>query len=430
MNPSTNVKNELDPLFQVWGDNSSPFPQHRNRMLTDRGIIELLKSPFMKLCPPLSQDELYTRIQPTSIDIRIKNLELLEPLSHQANYPLNIQGKLTIPPNYKAEFSLQDLITTPLITSNTANHRWGGDPRSIMHLETIARSRVYRGGLFTSFGTPYFIAEGMCTQLTNLSPNSVQFEPGESIGQVFLKPQIFFDHYMQVMDPGERPINTSEGDFIRSLDMGVEIRTEATLRHLAKEGYFSLPNKKDLDFEVKKGFIVLHAKSTAKRMRKLDFPLEFKRRKEYEKRGSLYEEIDISNGYTVKEGDMIIVESQESLDLSPNIGMMLHESIQGTMGNINPAHNDAMVQLLKKSPQLGVSYLMSLFASNLSWADPGYHGIMTSSPKLPGVTIKPGDPIGLLRVFYYPNGVETPYGDEKRNSQYQGQKTFQVGARE
>ena len=398
MTPSTNVKNELNPLFEMGYPNSS-FSHYRTRMLTDRGIIKLLQSPFIKLNPPILNDELYTRVQPTSIDLRVSHIESIEDIFKcSIDWPSKSKP-IIIPPDNIAELSLQDNIASLVIESMTTNHSHGTLPYHCIHFKTVARSSMVRNGPFDSLGTLILSTDGnsLCLTIKNISPNSIKFEPGERIGQVFIEPQIFFDHYLQSWDIGGKPINTPEGDFIRSLDMGVEIRTEETLRYLAKEGYFSLLNKTNSDFEIKEGAIVLHASSKAKRMRKLDFTLEFKNRKEYEESGILYEDIDISNGYTIQKREMIVIDAQESLKLSKHIGMQLY----GRIG-----------------------------LPNLTWADPGYNGIMAGFPKLPGVTIRPGDPIGLLRVFYYPKGVETPYGDKKRNSQYQGQKTFQVGARE
>ncbi len=63
-----------------------------------------------------------------------------------------------------------------------------------------------------------------------------------------------------------------------------------------------------------------------------------------------------------------------------------------------------------------------------SWIDPGYGdsnaGIMTRFPKIPGTVIQPGCIIGFGQIFYFPSGVERPYGSEALASQYAQQTSM------
>ena len=64
-----------------------------------------------------------------------------------------------------------------------------------------------------------------------------------------------------------------------------------------------------------------------------------------------------------------------------------------------------------------------------SWIDPGYRGMMTAFPKLLGKTVQVGDVVGYAQAFYFPKGVERPYGSEVLNSHYQGQEKFNVAGK-
>ncbi len=61
---------------------------------------------------------------------------------------------------------------------------------------------------------------------------------------------------------------------------------------------------------------------------------------------------------------------------------------------------------------------------NLSegWIDPGYKGGFSRQPKWVSFEgnkriVRPGDVLGFGQVYYFPNGVERPYGTAGNNWQ-------------
>lgn len=62
--------------------------------------------------------------------------------------------------------------------------------------------------------------------------------------------------------------------------------------------------------------------------------------------------------------------------------------------------------------------------STAGWIDPGFEGQITLEMKVVGVdpvTVKAGDYIAQLCVFYMDYAAVRPYGDPSRSSKYQGQ---------
>ena len=174
----------------------------------------------------------------------------------------------------------------------------------------------------------------------------------------------------------------------------------------------------------------MHA-SKAFRRKKIEGGIEFANRDQY-KKGDLLEEVDIGRKYEVKEGEHLIVEVEETFDLSPYVGISVLNNFIGqdvpgvpSLSGFSPQESTGNTPKDFRRSCLNCA----LHSVRNSWIDPGYKGMMTGFPKLLGKTVEKGDVVGYAQAFFFPKGVERPYGSEELGSHYQGQDKFSVTCR-
>lgn len=160
------------------------------------------------------------------------------------------------------------------------------------------------------------------------------------------------------------------------------------------------------------GRILVHASSTAYRMKKIDGGITFSKRDSYKKE-DLLEPIDISKGYTVQPFEHLVIETVESFELSDNRGILFWDNLTKLVFDNNGGRYKPKNRPGRFIPNLGLIHLID------GWIDPGYNGVFSRQPKwLTGRTIYPGDAIGYGQVFFFPTGVNRSYGSASLDSQY------------
>ncbi|MBI4150968.1 hypothetical protein HY492_02470 [Candidatus Woesearchaeota archaeon] len=273
-----------------------------------------------------------------------------------------------------------------------------------------ARSSLRRLGCYSPTQGRYFFTseDGLHIELGNFGHNEIRVGKNDRLAQLFFKVAPFTDTYDCLpADFYDRPEECKAlGERVRALDMGIQITKSKHLGELVREGHLKVTP----ELHAHTGLIKVHAGDVAYRMRKIDGGIVFKDRAKYSD-SDLLEPIDIKKGYVAKPFEHVIVPTRESFELSPHVGIRFWDSLIG----MPQKHNSV---LLSKN-------LWNLDFMNLTdgWFDPGYKGGCSRQPKwLTGRSIYPGACLGYGQVFWFPNGVETPYGSIALGSQYQGQE--------
>ena len=399
-----------------------PPQRARARILSDRGIRQAIEHGLIRITPELNEQEQKTRIQPASLDMRLKFMEGLENLENGGKN--DFEETLTLKQKRTYEITF---------TENVDPFWFRNGEYCFFGASIVPRSSVVRlGGFATNSALMRNAYEDLSmTQFSNLGPNPIPFEYGEKIGQIFFHPIPFADTYGQMFDAGSKPKLKMSGNIVRSLDMGVEVIDESEIANLIKEGHLAIYENNSQIVKMQKGFILIHATRNAWRLKQVPGGIPFARRKEYPE-SEILEEIDIKEGYEIKPFEHLIVKAQERFALSPHVGIKTYDNIFNTTPEGRPIphiYNFLKRQKTREAKDLAFRIHMETSCMNVTWFDPGYSGIVTHFPKNPGRIIKPGDVIGYAQVYYFPSGVERPYGSKELGSQYQGQSRFQLAAK-
>jgi len=339
-----------------------------------------------------------TRIQPATIDMKIKEVEYTGAIFGGLERGT---GNLTLQARCISSVNLTEFVDV-----------WGGRVPGywFFYLWVEDRSSLHRlGGYIANQSRVYTIGGTHQIELGNFGHNDIHLQEGEGVAQFYISVKPFADEcaHLYQADDNVRTPTPELGEQVRSLDMGMEVVMGDQLKYLHDQGYFTVTPKL-----VDSGAnILVHAGKTVYRMRTIEGGIDFSKRKEYTQ-DELFEPIDISNGYTIQPYEHIVVETRESFKLSPHIGIRFWDNVLDS-------------KELKSYEHLRTDMPKSLSFISLtdSWIDPGYAGIFARQPKwLDGRTIYPGDVTGFGQVYFFPKGVERPYGSADLGSQYQGTK--------
>ncbi|PIN76019.1 hypothetical protein COV18_01185 [Candidatus Woesearchaeota archaeon CG10_big_fil_rev_8_21_14_0_10_37_12] len=400
------------PLDKDWESRKYGRVGDRRRILSDRGLRQAINAGLMSFTPALDLSD-DCRIQPVTIDLKFKEVEGLEPLSRGFGDCIS-RGPVLLPGQRSTVVLTEQIEFEPGRQSDYTTDRElsvrGFDGRYLLP-SIEARSSLRRLGCFVCPPNIVFnSADGLQFDVGNFGPNPVQLSYGDRFAQMF----VFVEPYQDVAPTLEHLFDgckeTERGSLVRSLDMGVEVSTRREFALLVKEGYLSVsPNA-----EFRGGRLVVHASNVAYRMKKLDKPIDFNKRDEL---GDVVEPIDICRGYRVENRDHVVVETVEQLKLSPHVAIRFWDNLYGFTGepvDRSFAHLASFADGLRNLSVIGLTDGL---------VDPGYEGGFSRQPKwLTGRVIHPGDILGFGQVFFFPNGVERPYGSKVLGSQYQGKE--------
>jgi deoxycytidine triphosphate deaminase len=361
-------------------------------ILNDRGIKQALKRRLIR--SDVKTDDV--QIQPASLDCKIADVEI-------DDSPIELFGNFGIP-KHMDEFGLPaysaaDVAFTQHFNYNVMN----------FHPVVILRSSLGRVGAAPLMHALWNVwteddVKKSGAHVANYSPNNIVLERGERFAQI-----LWGLSYKGIVDEDKAPDFHAKRflDLAGSLESGVEILNENLLRDMANNGLYTISPILTL----RKGHIVLHASNEAYRFRDVG------RVKLSEKRTDLLEPVDISNGYTPKPGEHLLVKAVEQLKLSDKVAIDFLERPPLTL-----------LDESKREEKLRMQFTATNLV-NAAWFDPGYEGIYMAHVKNVDklqTDIRPGDPIGFGVLFYFPKGVERPYGSKALQSHYQGTKTAQV----
>jgi len=391
-----------DPLALTVADYSGVQVPRYNwplRMLSDRGIRQAVALGLIKVAPCLGDDD---RIQPATLDLSVEKIRSIQRLDernpcHHIPAPelhmlAGCQAELIVAERISF---LQDDMRSPMFFRPSADMRSGYCRLGGF----VGKQGVYGRGLSPLSDLKDSLWIG------NYGPNDFIFERGDRVAQLFVYVEPFADFYSSGPLMSKKDM-TELGEKVRSLDMGVQITTDEELQVLTSEGNLEVaPGLASLG-----GWIIVHASETAYRIRKLDHPIPYKDRNKY--RTELMEPLDISQGYCIQPNETIVIQTQEHFKLSSRVGVRFWDNLLETppdlngYRHLNPPHFSQNMNIVNLSD---------------GWFDPGYEGIGGRQPKgLAGRIISPGDPIGFGQVFFFPKGVERPYGSDAVNSSHQG----------
>ncbi len=371
------------------------------RILSDRGIRQALDYGMIKVHPSLENDA--KRIQPATLDVKLCNIDEAWGLPDESGNAKRWGENQTFYARNMMTANLTEAVDIGQL-SKTGFHEFFG-------LSTEARSSLRRLGCYISNPGFFFTTADNQSQVEigNFSHNDIHFEKGDRIAQIFFHARPFQDYGILSFGTDEEQKEArKKGEMIRSLDMGIEVRSNRQLRELQSKGFFEIFPK----LELRRGSICVHASRTAYRMKKIEGGIIFKDRDKYSP-DVLLEPIDISKGYAIRQFEHIIIETEEQLKLSPHIGIRFWDNLRFiTEGMKSYRH----LRDVEESAQ-------NIEFSSLTdgWVDPGYVGGFSRQPKWLGKRIvHPGDVVGFGQVFFFPNGVGKAYGDASLGSQYLG----------
>ncbi len=364
----------------------------QRNLLTDRGIREAQAAGMLRLDPELEDKQR----QPASIDLKFDEIMDGEPV-YGANRKSNLdtQGsKDTLSPKYESDVKttnsiVLDNLLTPFVELRSSMRRLGCYSTIPRVSATYAPEAQKTGGY------------GMAVEIVNYSDMSIRLNKGDRIAQLML----FFDSpAKELLDNPNVYLtpNASKEDYKRHLeiDHGYEVESNSELRSLASKGYFGV----EPGLSIYKGLLAVHAGNRARVLRYsglVDFSSKLKM-------SEFYEEVELP--YRMKPGELIDVDTVESLHLSKHIGIIFHSEY--LFKNFFTS---------RKAIDMGKSDSLLTLKWD-GWIDPGYSGGFSRQPKTyykEGKIIKPGDVLGYGSVFFFPEGVERPYGSSGLESHYQ-----------
>ncbi len=363
----------------------------QNRLLTDRGVREAEISGMLRLDPKPDGKQR----QPASIDLEFGEIVDREPLpiagdGHEDRWRGDTS---TLLPKHE-----NDVKTTTSIWSD-----------SVLRPFAEMRSSMRRLGCYNripAFNAAYGLGSipggyTVTLEVVNYGSMGIRLKKGDRIGQLM----VFFDSPSRedLDDPHVHLLpNISKAEYRRHLeiDSGYEVKSGREIRALASKGYFSV----EPEMTLRKNLIEVHAGRYAMVLR-ADGAIDFSSRPDGRE---LFEEVELP--YRIKPGEFIDVDTVESLDLSKHVGIIfysedLFERFYATKEKIERGRTDR---------ELAIKWD--------GWVDPGYSGPFSRQPKTfypMGKLVKQGDVLGYGSVFFFPEGVERPYGSSGLGSHYQ-----------
>lgn len=389
------------------------------RILSDKGIKQAIKEGYLDIDPAIDLQNPGDRLQPCTIDLNFKEVESnFIPGTRVGDFSADPK-KLVSGRSSWIEFQEGISFNNPKMC-----FRGVGSEAGFFSYFLDGRSSLLRLGAVILDGGGSFYS-GVEAVVHNSSQNDIILDEGEKICQAFIRVNPFADTY-GIPYRGEIP-KTKEGDKIRELEMGVQVFLDSSLKELSRKGYMKVERGNGGKYVPWKGLILMHA-SKAFRTKKIDGGIRFADRKNYKKE-DLLEEVDITKKYIVRDNEHLIVEVEETFDLSPYVGISV---LNNFVGQEIPGVPDLRGFAPKKStgniPEDVRRSILNCALHNVrnSWIDPGYNGMMTGFPKLLGKTIERGEIVGYAQVFFFPKGVERPYGSKELGNHFQNQNKFKV----
>ncbi|MDO8563470.1 MAG: hypothetical protein Q7R87_00495, partial [Nanoarchaeota archaeon] len=390
------------------------------RILSDRGIKQAVREGFLILKPELDFDNLGERLQPATLDLKVGKIDsYYDPGTATGGYCED----LTLRANQVSWISFADDIAFSV--------KKGMTPQGSCFFDKFldGRSSLLRlGGVVCGNPDPCSFL-GLESTIFHYAPNDLHFDSGERIAQAFIRVMPFAETYLVPFDVGDKPPYTLQGEEVRALDMGVQAKNIRQLKGLAEAGLMKVERGNGGEFDSWNGLILLHAKD-AFRMKKVEGGIKFSERSKYSHE-NLFEPVDIRNKYDIREGEHLVVEVEEKFELSDKVGISVFNNLVGrNVPGAPKLRGFAPLDLISGDEGFRQGQVnLSLINKRNSWIDPGYNGMMTAFPKLLGKSVQKGDIVGYGQVFYFPKGVERPYGNKELGSQYQGQEKFQLTAK-
>jgi len=387
------------------------------RILSDRGISQALELGLIRTTPCFDPTIDTKRIQPATLDVRLRRVTDSAPLSYDLQGPIKKwhRDRLKVPAQSICTVQLTEKVDFGQSLPHAKPMPCRVEPRFI-GVSCEARSSVRRLGMFVNHQGYFFTGRETednkvytHVKIGNFGLNDVHFEEGERVAQLFFTVEPFADYLDTQFDGPARP--TEKGELIRSLNMGIEIVCDKILNQLEQQRLLTIHPFSTYE----SGWVVVHASNVAYRLRTIEGGINFGERKKYANE-ELLEPIDISKGYTVQPFEHILVETQERFCLSSRVGIRFLDNLLEKRWDPRAAF-DHLKDIVLLGKNIGLVNLVD------GWIDPGYEGGFSRQPKwLTGRTIKPGDPIGFGQVFYFPNGVQKVYGTDALGSQYLDKK--------
>jgi len=401
------------------------------RILSDRGIKQAIGQGYIGVSPAIDLDNPGKRIQPATIDLGFDNVEESYSRSFADDGELHCSckqleaGKVSLV-KFKEEFVFNSpAVSIPGLLGGATKQ-----PTGFFDGFIDGRSSLLRLGAVV-LGRPAFLGN-VETTMFNLSPNDIVLNESERIAQMFIEVKPFADCRGVPYSRGGHPHLSPEGDKIRELEMGVQVVSNFQLEALSEAGLIKIERGNGGRYVPWKGVVFLHA-NRAYRARKIESGVDFANRTKYKKE-DLLEEININGRYFLREGERLVVGADEKFELSPYAGFRIVNFFVGA--------DEFGTKLFGNFPRPKLSQIKSeedfcqaindytLYCTSNGWIDPGYKGIVSGFPRYySGKSIQKGDVVGYAQVFYFPKGVERPYGSEELGSQYQGLKELSLGKR-
>ncbi len=368
------------------------------RILSDNGIRKALALELIRITPAFDPVKDTKRIQPASLDVKLHCVDESAPINPRSGYsPFVPQGtEHTLRAGYISTIHLSELVDFGQFTP---------DRLRLLGVFSEARSSVRRlGGYMENHGAYFFSDQKRShLELGNFGPNDIRCAPNDRIAQLFFT-VIPYSEYL--LGAGNTRAVHDYREKIQSLDTGTEVTSNEELRRLHKDGHLGVTPR----LHTCNGAILVHAGDVAYRMRRVPDGIDFNKRDTYS-REELLEPLFIKKGYTVKEGEHVIVETQEQFALSPHVGIRFWDNLHWS-----DFHNTRSMPSANIETVVGNLKMCTLTDG---WIDPGYNGGFSRQPKwLTGRHIKTGDILGVGQVFHFPKGVGKEYGDAKLGSQY------------
>ncbi|MFC2134876.1 hypothetical protein ACFLTH_09680 [Bacteroidota bacterium] len=382
------------------------------RILSDKGIKQALDMGLIKTTPAFDYNIDSKRVQSATLDVRLLEVDEVEAISHRHEQEKNENFVQSFSPKKKNSFHERSISTIKLTEIIDFGQLGAPHENNFLGVTSEARSTVRLYGCYIP-NCGYFHTSENNSQIEigNFSQNQIHFSEGDRVAQLLFSVDPFDDKRMEdIIKPSQSQIQM--GEMVRSLDVGMEVVDSNQIMMLQLKGFLKVsPVLAFID-----DFLVVHASDKAYRMKKIDGGIDFANRKKYSKE-DLLEPINISKGYTVRPFEHIIIETQESFELSKHIGIRFWDNLFLYNQTLNKRkHLSTPLKAAKNVPVMGITD---------GWIDPGYSGGFSRQPKwLENRTIHPGDVVGFGQVFFFPNGVGTKYGNFRLGSQYNNAKNI------
>lgn len=333
-------------------------------ILPDRGIRQALTLGYIRPNTIITPKQ----IQPASFDLRIHSLDELGPVSPGFGMPSGDEAD---------EMQIRAYAEVRAGTVETFDFHPDFQPI------VIARSSLGRFGVSSVDAKLY---KGF-VRLGNYSPNRVQLEQGQRAGNIVWT--VSYDPYM-------------DEDLLKHCEFGVEITNRDTLEKMLNAGVFGV----DEPVKFRSGMLEIHASDEVYTMKKVDL-LDMNNRPD-DMFEPAYQSPHLPKGrHYVIPGNHTHVIGQQTVDLSDKVAIWF---VTNPWKHLNRTGREKM-----RAPHVKDTNML-----NSGWFDPGYKGGYSGNTKTSirhgHMTSVPGDVIGLGRIFYFPKGVEHPYGSAKKSS--------------